>query len=873
MSMARARRPSSKAGSKGSRAATKQLGLAVQPADTEVEAYGFIRDQLRELGWSVKNPLRHAGGEVWTQGQCLSHPEIKRRLGLTRPENIVKLSETKLWIIEAKSKRALLSRALQEAEDYAWPIQNGGVLSVPLISGVAGNDSTGYEVRTHLLVRGRYERVTINGSEATGLLDKKAVQLLLDTGNPDIADLVIDETLFIKEAEQINRTLHVGGINKNDRARVMAALLLALLEGTPDMESDLPVLISDINTRTDAVLRKHGKREFSPFVRIEPPTNPENHVKFKTAIIQTIQALNNLNIKSAMNSGADVLGKFYEVFLKYGNGAKEIGIVLTPRHVTRFAVQTVGVSPTDIVLDPACGTGGFLVAAFDHVRRIASHQQIERFKKHNLFGIEQESYVAALAIVNMIFRGDGKNNITEANIFSKFLRRAATPDGHATAEYVSTPTPAGEEAVTTPPPAGEEAVTRVFMNPPFALKRSDEKEYRFVEAALNKMVDGGLLFAIVPLSAMAEAGRSGTWRRDTLLPRHTLLAVMSFPEELFYPVANQTVGVIIRKGVPHPRTQNVLWGRIVNDGFRKSKGRRLPTPAGAPNDLERIAPILRGFLIDPAQPVQGVPEFVRAVPIDFADPALELVPEAYVESRLPDAATLTVRLDAQVRENVASLVDIDLSHGADGRCTIIDAALAAAPQTPAAPPAGAPHEWKTFPLDALFELRPGDYHSLQPKDPGPIPVASCGDFGNGVVGTYDIPPKHVYRDALTIAFNGKPLTTKLHPYEFAAKDDVAVAVPKQPLSPEVLVFIQAALNSERWRFSYYRKCFRAKLGRTLLELPVHPDGSLDVDFMAAAVRAQPYWWFLAPRLADWQPRGPQPPAAKKPRRKKAQGPD
>ena len=37
-----------------------------------------------------------------------------------------------------------------------------------------------------------------------------------------------------------------------------------------------------------------------------------------------------------MRSGKDVLGKFYEVFLKYGNGAKEIGIVLTPRHITRF---------------------------------------------------------------------------------------------------------------------------------------------------------------------------------------------------------------------------------------------------------------------------------------------------------------------------------------------------------------------------------------------------------------------------------------------------------------------------------------------------------------------------------------------------------
>ena len=104
------------------------------------------------------------------------------------------------------------------------------------------------------------------------------------------------------------------------------------------METALPVLIGEINTRSEAELRANGKPEFAPFVKILPPTNTTNHVNFKAALVKTILALQNLNIRSAMNSSTDVLGQFYEVFLKYGNGAKEIGIVLTPRHVTRFAV-------------------------------------------------------------------------------------------------------------------------------------------------------------------------------------------------------------------------------------------------------------------------------------------------------------------------------------------------------------------------------------------------------------------------------------------------------------------------------------------------------------------------------------------------------
>jgi hypothetical protein len=596
----------------------KGRSLIRPPADTEVEAYGFIRDQLREVGWSVKDPSRHTGGQVWTQNQCLNDPAIKAALGITRPENVVKLSESSVWVIEAKRDRAQLDQALREAEnDYGRLIREGGQLMVPLISGVAGNETTGYEVRTRLLVDDEYVPVTINGVDATSFLSPAVVAALIPSGKPDIPDVPIDEAVFLKAAERINRTLHIGGINKNDRARVMAALLLALIEEPgPSVESDLDVLIQDINTRTMSVLRKHAKAEFQPFMNINPPTNTDNHVKYKAAIVHTIQELKNLSIKSAMNSGADVLGKFYEVFLKYGNGAKEIGIVLTPRHITRFAVDALGISANDIVLDPACGTGGFLVAALDHVRASVSGASLDRFKKHNIFGMEQESSVAALAIVNMIFRGDGKNNIAEANCFTKFLHRQ-TVEGTASAGFRAAR-----------PGAGEEPVTRVLMNPPFALTQSDEKEYRFVETALANMSQGGLLFAVVPMSVMVEDGKEADWRRASLLAHHTLLSVVSFPEELFYPVTNQTVGVIIKRGVPHPKGGLVLWARIVNDGFRKSKGKRLPVKGGGLTDLETLLPILSGFLRHPTRPVASIPEIMKTASIDLSDPILELVPEA-----------------------------------------------------------------------------------------------------------------------------------------------------------------------------------------------------------------------------------------------------
>lgn len=813
------------------------------PRDSEVEADLFIREQLRAVGWNIKSPQRDAHGRVWVQNQCLGHPEISRALGSRHPEAIVKLTETKLWIVEAKRSRKELSDALMEAEDdYAWPIQNHAVLSVPLITGVAGSDASGYEIRTRLLTNGEYKPVTINGREATGFLDPETVERLLSSGNPDLADVPINELAFMKAAERINKILHLGGINKNERARVMAALLLSIVEDPSlNVDGDLLVLIGDINTRTERVLRRQGKPEFFPFVKIEPPTSVDNHVKYRGAVVHTLQELNLLNIRSAMNSGADVLGRFYEVFLKYGNGAKEIGIVLTPRHITRFAVEALGVRATDIVLDPALGTGGFLVAAFDHVRRTSSQVQLDRFKRHGLFGIERESYVAALAIVNMIFRGDGKTNIVEGNCFSKFLRRA-TVDGSPSAQYTKEP-----------PKQGDEPVTRVLMNPPFALKESDEKEWRFVEAALKNMADGGLLFAILPMSVMTEGGKEGSWRKRILLEGNTLLGVVSFPEELFNPVSNQTVGIVVLKGTPHREGQRVLWARVVQDGFETVKAKRVPRSPDAPNDLVFVTPALKAFVYDSTQDVEAVPEMVSAKPIDFADPILELAPEAYVGSRVPDLYGLMRRLDQQVRENVSAIVEVDLRLRLAEGNTIMDSARAA--YDGALQEIDVMPRFARFRLETIFELVAGDYHDLSSLDPGVTPVATCADTKNGIVGTFALPREHEYRDALTIAFNGSPLTSKLHPYTFGAKDDVAVAIPRPLEMPiEAVVFIQAALNSERWRFSYYRKCFMAKLKKLELTLPALEDGSLDVDFMVRAVRAQPYWRYLAPRLAQWSPR-------------------
>lgn len=560
--------------------------------NSEVRAYIHIKERLEELDWNVANPERNAAGQVYTQHECLKNELIKKYLERDVPENIVVIRPNKFMVLEAKSEHKDLERAKDEAIGYANKLNKDRVLC-PIATAVAGNPDDTFIVQNFYFKNGEWNEVVVNGKATKGFLSPEIAKHLVDFDSHSIKDIQISDEILLRKATKINEILHVGSINKNARARVMASLLLAIADDTRiNIDNDAFTLIQEINSKAEKILDKNRKREFAKSIAISTPPTPDNHVKFRKALIDTIQELEDINIRSAMNSGTDILGRFYEVFLKYGNGAKEIGIVLTPRHITRFAVQALRVSKYDKVFDPACGTGGFLVAAFDHVRKECDEAELEEFKKNGLYGIEQEPEVVALALVNMIFRGDGKNNIVEGNCFTNKHFR-------------------------------DIKMTKVLMNPPFALKKEDEKEYKFIDLALSKMAKGGLLFVIIPSPVMFREKMFRDWRTN-MLRNHSLRAVIKLPEDLFYPVGVHTSGVIIEAGKPHDFKENVLWAAM-DDGHRKRKGAMIPTTSGNIQQiLEKIHGLLDGHTFE-----SNAREWILK-PID-KDKYIECAPEQYLE--------------------------------------------------------------------------------------------------------------------------------------------------------------------------------------------------------------------------------------------------
>jgi hypothetical protein len=208
------------------------------------------------------------------------------------------------------------------------------------------------------------------------------------------------------------------------------------------------------------------------------------------------------------------------------------------------------------------------------------------------------------------------------------------------------------------------------MNPPFA-KGDDAKEYLFVKRALSMMEAGGLLFGLIPLGAMFREGDEYVWRKDDLLAHNTLLAVVSLPERLFVPAANkQVLAIVVKKGYPHPQAEPVFWARVNRDGHLVVKSRRLPAtdfspPRSEPNDLVVLLPRLRAFVAAPGSLSVDEPELCKTAPINFTDPLLELIPEAYLDGRSPTKAEILEAVDDIARETVSYLVRFHREKDAD----------------------------------------------------------------------------------------------------------------------------------------------------------------------------------------------------------------
>ena len=442
--------------------------------------------------------------------------------------------------------------------------------------------------------------------------------------------------------------------------------------------------------------------DFLSEVQLKLPANNENHRKYWSAIVETMQHLREMNIRSAINSGTDALGQFYETFLKYANDASEMGIVLTPRHITRFAVAALHIQHEHAIYDPTCGTGGFLVAALDTIRssHYGTHPDVyDRFRNDFLHGIEQADDVFGLALVNMIFRGDGKSRIHNGNCFDNaFVRH----NGRIIRLRKDDPRP--DDAI--------RPFARVLMNPPFAMP---EPEHEFVDHALEQTQAGGRLFAILPNGPITgQTEGYPQWRKE-LVKRHSIKAAIRMPRSLFHPNADKvTYALIVEAWRPHRHDDPVFFARL-DDNLSSSRLAKWINISERRDNVDRLTAELRDFMAGAAQNVSEIPTESGVGELDLQ--TCDFAAEAYLTNP-PDTGPTPP----------------------EGLFVALTRRALKAPRRPQP----VPERVQTYTLDQLFNIKRGEVNAV-------IPVVTTTEQDNGIEGYYAIEDREFIHSELLLS--------------------------------------------------------------------------------------------------------------------------
>ena len=230
---------------------------------------------------------------------------------------------------------------------------------------------------------------------------------------------VIERSELIRVLEKCHQTLWQGGrLTPTDAFDELAKILFikirdekkARRDGEPyDFQIKTHETAKSVANRINRLYREAKVQE--PEVFTEDIEIDENRL---------FSVVNHLQAISLNQTDLDVKGVAFERFL--GNFFKgEIGQFFTPREVVEFMVNMVTPHHENLILDPACGSGGFLLHAMDYIRKQASDYYDEESREHylhwhdfaekRLFGIEVNDSIARVAKMNMIIHDDGHSNV------------------------------------------------------------------------------------------------------------------------------------------------------------------------------------------------------------------------------------------------------------------------------------------------------------------------------------------------------------------------------------------------------------------------------------------------------------------------------
>jgi len=260
-----------------------------------------------------------------------------------------------------------------------------------------------------------------------------------------------------------------------------------------------------------------------------------NYMKNGTLLRQVINKINQ-DIDYNSVETRHLFGDIYEQILRDLQNAGNAGEYYTPRAVTQFAIEMVNPQLGEIVLDPACGTGGFLTGAFEHMKKQVKKPAELKELKNRIRGVEKKPLPHVLCATNMMVHGiEVPSNIINDNTLAKPLRDYGKKDQ--------------VDVIITNPPFGGVEEDGIENNFP-AEFRTKETADLFLVLVMELLKDGGRAAIVLPDGTLFGEGVK-TKIKKKMLGECNLHTIVRLPKSVFAPYTSISTNVLfLTKGEP-----------------------------------------------------------------------------------------------------------------------------------------------------------------------------------------------------------------------------------------------------------------------------------------------------------------------------------
>ncbi len=289
---------------------------------------------------------------------------------------------------------------------------------------------------------------------------------------------------------------------------------------------------------------------------------------------------------------ADIKGDAYEHLISKLAVAKRMGAFRTPRHIIRTIVEMVDPKLGQIILDPACGTAGFLLAAYEHIKAANSENPEETIAENGskylkghgdniseanwailqsktFYGFDVSPDIIKIALMNMVLHG-----LDASNVFRRDSL-AGSSDEFETMSF--------DVVLANPPFAADVMLERIR---PLLPIKSKDSTILFLGLMVDSLKPGGTCGVIVNEGFLFGRNNAAMQIRKYILDKTELQAVVSLPQGVFNPYAGvKTSFLIFKKPIleviaseaKQSLTKKVWFYEVENDGYSKGTQRK-PTP-------------------------------------------------------------------------------------------------------------------------------------------------------------------------------------------------------------------------------------------------------------------------------------------------------